>query len=105
MKNITLFIVFNLMVTGSVFSQDTQTNIKPTQDIHSLIDSYFEAREKNDSLLLNSILTNDIDQLVSSGVWRKGKVESMQGMMNSSTSKPGSRSLNIEKIRLILKVP
>ncbi len=101
MKNISLFIVFNLMTTCLVFAQHTESNIKHTQDIHSLIDSYTEAREKKDSLLLNSILTADIDQLVSSGVWRRGKQESMKGMMRSSTSNPGSRSITVEKIRFL----
>jgi len=72
MKNIALFIVFNLMVSCLVFSQETETNNKHTRDIHSLIANYTEAREKKDSLLLSSILTTDIDQLVSSGVWRRG---------------------------------
>ncbi len=101
MKNIALFIVFNLMVSCLVFSQETETNNKHTRDIHSLIANYTEAREKKDSLLLSSILTTDIDQLVSSGVWRRGKEESMKGMMRSSTSNPGSRSIKVEKIRFL----
>ncbi len=101
MKNTALFIVFYLMFTCLVFSQGTQTNNKHTQDIHSLIASYTEAREKKDSLLLNSILTTDIDQLVSSGVWRRGKQECMKGMMRSSTSNPGSRSIKVETIRFL----
>ena len=101
MKNIALFIVFNLVVSCLVFAQETETNNKQTRDIHSLINCYTEAREKKDSLLLSSILTTDIDQLVSSGVWRRGKEESMKGMMRSSTSNPGSRSINIEKIRFL----
>jgi len=101
MKNIAFFILFNLMAAGSIFSQDIQTNNKQTQAIHALIDSYTEAREKKDSVLLNSILTSDIDQLVSSGVWRRGKEESMKGMMRSSSSNPGSRSITVENIRFL----
>jgi len=73
---------------------------KQTEDIHSLIEDYSKAREKKDVVLLESILTADVDQLVSSGKWRMGKKESMEGMLQSSTSNPGTRTLKIEKIRL-----
>ncbi len=59
------------------------------------------ARAKKDTLLLRNILTEDIDQLVSSGKWRKGKEESMKGMLQSSENNPGTRTLNIENIRLL----
>lgn len=74
---------------------------KQTEDIHSLIEDYSKAREKKDVVLLESILTADVDQLVSSGKWRMGKKESMEGMLQSSTSNPGTRTLKIENIRLL----
>ena len=74
---------------------------KQTEDIHSLIENYTLAREKKDVVLLESILTADVDQLVSSGKWRMGKKESMEGMLQSSTSNPGTRTLKIENIRLL----
>ncbi len=40
---------------------------KQRQDLYTLIDQYSQAREKKDTVLLKSILTDDIDQLVSSG--------------------------------------
>ena len=46
-------------------------------------------------------MTEDIDQLVSSGKWRKGKEESMKGMLQSSVNNPGTRTLIIENIRLL----
>jgi hypothetical protein len=66
-----------------------------------LIDRYSEARETRDTVLLNSILTSEIDQLVSSGEWRMGKEGAMNGMMRSSTSNPGERVLTIDKLRLL----
>ena len=74
---------------------------KQTKDIHSLIEDYSKAREKKDTLLLRSILTENLDQLVSSGKWRKGKKESMTGMLQSSDNNPGTRTLIIENIRLL----
>jgi hypothetical protein len=66
-----------------------------------LVDKYTQSRENRDTVLLESILTSDIDQLVSSGEWREGKSESMKGMMRSSGNNPGKRKITIDKIRLI----
>ena len=69
--------------------------------MYSLIDQYSQAREKRDTVLLKSILTSDIDQLVSSGEWRSGIKESTMGMLRSSASSPGTRTLKVEKIRFL----
>ena len=101
MKNIFLSILFILMVTTLIFAQDTITNNKQNQEIHSLIDKYAQARETKDAELLKSILTADVDQLVSSGEWRNGKDESMKGMLRSSATNPGTRTLKVEKVRFL----
>ncbi|MBA4057366.1 MAG: DUF4440 domain-containing protein, partial [Marivirga sp.] len=56
---------------------------------------------KRDTLLLKSILTTDVDQLVSTGEWRNGITASLKGMLSSSANSPGTRTLTIEKIRLL----
>ena len=75
----------------------------PTRDqaIIQLIDQYAEARQSKDSTLLSSLLTEDIDQLVSSGVWRRGYEESFAGMMHSSVVNAGTRTLRVEHIRFL----
>jgi ketosteroid isomerase-like protein len=78
-----------------------QPSDQQRKDIHSLIDKYSEAREKSDTLLLKSILTPDVDQLVSTGEWRNGIGASMKGMQRSSANNAGTRTLTIEKIRLL----
>jgi hypothetical protein len=50
--------------------------------------------------LLKTILTEDVDQLVSTGEWRNGISASVQGMFKSSAEKPGTRTLSIDKIRM-----
>ncbi len=52
-------------------------------------------------MLLKTILTTDVDQLVSTGEWRNGIGASVEGMLKSSGNSPGTRTLNIEKIRLL----
>lgn len=82
------------------------SQLKPGQKddgikIHHVINQYSEAREKQDTALLKSILTEDVDQLVSSGEWRNGIREAVDGMLRSSTANPGTRTLEVEKIRFL----
>lgn len=95
-----LVIILLSQFTFPLYSQGTNTD-KEKQEITFLIDQYSLAREKKDTTLLKSILTTEIDQLVSSGEWRNGKNEAVTGMLRSSDSNPGSRKLIIEKIRFI----
>ncbi|MGB5369127.1 MAG: DUF4440 domain-containing protein [Flavobacteriaceae bacterium] len=87
----------------ALWAQDNEPNAKQTRDIEGLIAAYGQARENRDTLLLKNILTDDIDQLVSSGQWRRGMAEAVEGMLQSSTSNPGGRTLTVETIRLIGK--
>lgn len=89
------------MMATCLFAQNPTKFDKHRGEIIALIDKYAQARETQDTLLLQSILTSEVDQLVSSGEWRKGKSASMKGMAGSSASNPGTRSLNVENIRFL----
>ncbi|HET6543568.1 MAG TPA: DUF4440 domain-containing protein [Chryseolinea sp.] len=101
MKKIILLLLLNLAGIVMLFGQDLMPSAQQAKDISLLIDKYSEAREKRDTVLLKSILTTDIDQLVSTGEWRNGISASVKGMLRSSASSPGTRTLNIEKTRLL----
>ncbi len=101
MKNTTLLIVCTFLAISGVYAQDSTDNTEQRQQIVALVDAYAQAREQHDTVLLKSILTEDIDQLVSSGEWRTGKKESMEGMQQSATENPGTRTLKVEKIRFL----
>lgn len=101
MKKSVLFIVLIVLGTSHTLAQNNTPDHKRKQDITTLIDQYAQAREKKDTVLLKSILTSDVDQLVSSGEWRDGIKASVNGMLRSSDSNPGSRKLIVEKIRFI----
>jgi len=100
MKKIILLLLLNLAGVA-LFAQHTMPTAQQQKDISLLIDKYSEAREKKDTVLLKSILTSDVDQLVSTGEWRTGINASVKGMLRSSASSPGTRTLNIEKTRLL----
>lgn len=101
MKNIILFLLLNIAATLSAYAQNNMPTDQQRKDISSLIDQYSEAREKQDTILLKKILSEDIDQLVSTGEWRDGINASIQGMLKSSAGSPGTRTLRIEKIKML----
>ncbi|GAB2483931.1 nuclear transport factor 2 family protein [Algoriphagus taiwanensis] len=96
MKNL-LWIIY--LFPSIAFSQIKPGQKEDAVKIHHLINQYSEAREKQDTVLLKSILTEDVDQLVSSGEWRNGIREAVDGMLRSSNANPGTRTLEVEKIR------
>ncbi|WP_296704674.1 DUF4440 domain-containing protein [Algoriphagus sp.] len=100
MLRITLFAVFFCLGFGSLAQTSSHTK-EDSQAILNLINSYSKSRDTKDTILLKKILTKDIDQLVSSGVWRSGISEAIKGMMESSTSNPGERTLHVERIRFL----
>lgn len=84
------------------YGQDTKLTASQREDISLVINQYSRSRESRDTTRLKNILTADIDQLVSTGEWRKGVKSAVEGMMKSSTSNPGNRTLTVAKIRLLL---
>jgi len=93
--------IFIPFFTTYIHAQDDASKSSNEQAIIKLIDKYSQSRETKDSVLLRQILTEDIDQLVSTGVWRVGIQSSIDGMMRSSTSNPGQRVLIVDKIRFL----
>lgn len=100
MKNIFLLLLATLLAS-LVCGQSLIPNDRQKKDIQGLIDKYSLAREKRDTSLLKLILTSDIDQLVSTGEWRNGMQAAVQGMLTSSANSPGTRTLAVDKIRLL----
>jgi len=101
MKNIFSLLLLSVTSVSFLFSQQSKPNDIQQKAIASLIDQYSEAREKSDTALLKNILTNDVDQLVSNGEWRNGIGAAIQGMLKSSATTPGTRTLTIENTRMI----
>lgn len=101
MKNILLVFLLNFFILSSVFGQDKRPADAQRKAITQLIDQYSEAREKKDTALLKAILTNDVDQLVSTGEWRDGIGTAVSGMLKSSANSPGTRTLIVEKIKIL----
>jgi len=69
--------------------------------IRDIVSKYVEAREKIDPKGVEVLFTNDADQLVSSGEWRKGRDAVVRGTMESSRRNEGKRSITVESIRFV----
>ena len=100
MKNILCLLILTVM-SATLFGQQKPPTEKQKNDITALIDKYSLARENKDTVLLKAILMPDVDQLVSTGEWRDGIQSSVKGMLRSSASAPGTRTLTVDKIRLV----
>ena len=101
MKKVTLLLLSHFACIVVLYGQEAPVNDKLRISITSLIDQYSQAREKRDTVLLKTILTPNVDQLVSTGEWRVGINAAVEGMMKSSANSPGTRTLHIEKIQTI----
>ena len=69
--------------------------------IRTLVSKYVAARGQIDAQAVGALFTPDADQLVSSGEWRKGRVEVVRGTMASSQAATGKRTITVESIRFI----
>ena len=97
-----LIVVFcATLIIPWAYAQETKSPGPKEQPLYNLIDQYAQARETKDTLLLEQILTEDIDQLVSTGEWRRGFETAKQGMLRSSSANPGSRTLTVDHIRFL----
>lgn len=103
MKTCLLAALMALFMLNSTQAQDNAVPDAVRMELESLIDSYSQARERQDTLLLKAILTPDIDQLVSNGEWRAGLATAVAGMKRSSQVNEGKRTLMVEKVRLLSK--
>jgi ketosteroid isomerase-like protein len=101
MKKFLPLLIFTITLSPVLSAQQTTSTDNNKKLIYSLIDQYSQAREKSDTVLLKSILTTDIDQLVSTGEWRDGVDASVKGMINSSATNAGTRTLSVEKLRFL----
>ena len=101
MKYLTTIAILAVANITVAFGQVSIQERGMKQQIISLVDQYGQARVAKDTELLKQILTKDMDQLVSTGEWRRGIDQAMEGMLRSSTRQPGSRSLTVEEVRFI----
>jgi uncharacterized protein (TIGR02246 family) len=77
------------------------TNSSEEAAIRAVVQKYMDTREHRDAKALAEIFTADVDQLVSSGEWRKGRDALVTGTLASSESTGGRRTVTIQTIRFL----
>jgi uncharacterized protein (TIGR02246 family) len=87
---------------GGIFPLLAQSDARRDDaGIRAVVQRYVDAREHRDPKAVEALFTTDADQLVSSGEWRKGRDEVVRGTMVSSQRTGGTRSIEVESIRMI----
>lgn len=69
--------------------------------IIQIVADYNAARDMEDPKAIEKLFTDDADQLVSNGVWRRGIDTLVKGMLASSSGNPGDRTLTVETVRFV----
>lgn len=69
--------------------------------IRAVVAKYVDARERIDPKAVEQLFTDDADQLVSSGEWRKGREAVVKGTMASSQNTGGKRTITVESVRFV----
>jgi uncharacterized protein (TIGR02246 family) len=96
-----LLLLVSLAGTGLVAAQSHAVPSADTEAIKALIASYAEAREKEDPNKIEALFTDDADQLVSSGEWRRGREAVVKGTIASSQRTGGTRTITVESVRFL----
>jgi uncharacterized protein (TIGR02246 family) len=71
--------------------------------IREVVQKYMDARDHQDAHALESLFTVDVDQLVSTGEWRKGRDAVVRGTLASSRNTGGQRTITVESVRFLSK--
>jgi uncharacterized protein (TIGR02246 family) len=69
--------------------------------VREMVKRYADARDVKDPKEIGALFTDDADQLVSTGEWRKGRDALVRGMLASSARETGKRTLAVETVRFL----
>ncbi len=78
-----------------------QTPARDEAAIREVVKKYVDARDNKVRAAIEALFTEDADQLVSSGEWRKGRPDVVKGTMASSQASPEKRTITVESIRFL----
>src|SRR5579859_2613362 len=95
MMRLLIAIAAGVLSAAGLFAQADDDSIR------ALVQKYMDARESQDAAAVGSLFTPDADQLVSSGVWRKGQDELVKGTLASSRNSTGKRTITLTSIRYV----
>jgi uncharacterized protein (TIGR02246 family) len=88
-----------LLICGLLLVQGAASPQGDEAGVRDVVKKYLEYREKRDAASLGGLFTEDADQLVSSGEWRRGREAIVKGTLASSAQTAGARTISIQTVR------
>jgi uncharacterized protein (TIGR02246 family) len=88
-----------LALASATAPQATSASASDEAAVREVVKKYVDARERTDAAAVAALFTEDVDQLVSTGEWRKGRDEVVKGTMASSQRTGGKRTITVETVR------
>jgi len=92
------FVVVSPLAAGTGLAQDRSADATA---VRAVVARYVEARERRDATALAALFTDDADQLVSTGEWRRGREAVVAGGLASSARSGGVRTIEIETVHFV----
>ena len=86
---VTLTLVCTLLLAVPVAGQTPGTSGSDERAVKDLVARYNAARDNQDPAAIRALFTADADQLVSSGEWRRGREQLVEGMLRELAHEPG----------------
>ena len=93
--------LIGLMLSGLLPARGAAGPSDEEAAVREVVRKYVDAREREDASAVEALFTDDADQLVSSGEWRKGRREIVQGTLASSRNTGGKRTIEVASVRFV----
>lgn len=90
-----------LFAVLAAFAAVAQAQSSEESAVRAVVQKYVDAREVRDPKAIEALFTEDADQLVSDGVWRKGREAIVKGTLASSARAAGHRTIEVESVRFV----
>ncbi|HVG54851.1 MAG TPA: SgcJ/EcaC family oxidoreductase, partial [Vicinamibacterales bacterium] len=96
-----LLVFLTIATAASAAAQSRPANTADEAAVRDVVRRYSQARELNDPKAIEALFTEGADQYTTSGDWRRGVPQLVKGMLATSASNPGRRTINIAAVRFI----
>ena len=90
-----------LLIMPLLFNLNSTAQPPDDTAIRQLIQHYVDVRNHMDEKVLRTLFTPDADQLVSTGQWRRGLEDLVQGAIASSKKEDGHSSVTVVSLRML----
>lgn len=90
-----------MLMAGVRAGAQTADRAEDEAAIRAVVSSFIATREASDADSLRALLTEDVDQHVTSGDVRAGREAVVQGSLQTTQATGGQRTISIEKIRFL----